>query len=175
MINNNCPYLIYKTSKSCTSCTGYRCTSQGREKKVDEKQLETCRDINEYILCTRYIETLQQEPLETLEPVEEPVVEVKYFDLPDIKEVEKPIEETESTQTPTPVKVVPCAGCGQHSVRESSCPYQGPTPEGRTSCLGIWCYANNKNIRVDKNCVNWQICSVFAMNKYKGVKFYRDR
>jgi len=175
MIETKCPYLIYKTSKSCASCTGYRCTSQGREKKVDETQLETCRDINEYLLCTRYIETLPVDPLETLEKVEETVSydkEIPYFELPDIPDITL-TDESEPIPTPVPVKRL--CGCGHPDIRESSCPYQGAPPDGCTSCLGIWCYGNNKNIRFDKNCVNWKICSVFAMSKYKGVPFYRDR
>jgi len=159
---------------SCASCTGYRCTSAGREKKVDEKQLETCRDKAEYVECVRYLETLPDEPVK-LEQIDEDFSysdDVKYFELPEIDE----IQETVSAE-PTPVPIVktsnPC-GCGHPEVRESSCPYQGPAPEGVKSCLGIWCYANNKTIRVDKNCVNWQICPVFAMSKYKGVTYYRD-
>ena len=174
----NCPYLIYKTSKSCASCTGYRCTSQGREKKVDESQLETCRNINEYILCTRYLETLPVDILETIEHLEETISykeDIPYFDLPDIstitstEDVEpEPIPEP----LPVPVPVVPCLGCGHPAIRESDCPYQGLPPVGMTSCLGIWCYGRNKNIRVDKTCVNWVECSVYAMSKYKGVPFY---
>ena len=180
MSETNCPYLIYKTSKSCASCTGYRCTSEGREKKVDTSQLETCRDINEYTLCTRYISTLLVDPLETIEPLEETISykeDIPYFDLPDISDITSTIEpEPISEPTPipvqTPVPVVPCRTCGNHSIRESSCPYQGTPPVGMTSCLGIWCYGRNKNIRVDKTCVNWEICSVYAMSKYKGVPFY---
>jgi len=165
--NVNCPYLIYKTSKSCVSCTGYRCTSAGREKKIDEKQLDTCRDINEYVLCTRYIETLPKQ-LEEAEPYEEepaPEPETSPQTLvPATETIEEPI-------TPAVKPNTPC-GCGHPDVRESSCPYQGPPPEGASSCLGIWCYAANKNIRVDKNCVNHEICTVFLMNKYKGVPYY---
>ena len=168
---DQCPYLIYKTSNSCASCTGYRCTSQGREKKIDSSQLETCKDVNEYVECTRYIETLPVDQLETLEKVKETISydeETPYFELPEIPDITL-------TEEPTPIPVRKPCGCGNADVRASSCPYQGPTPVGCTSCLGIWCYGNNKNIRVDKNCVNWKICSVFAMSKYKGVKFYRDR
>ncbi len=172
MSEQNCPYIIYKQSKSCTACTGYRCTSAGREKKVDKTQLETCRDINEYVLCTRYTENLPIDPLETLDEVEEETVsyseEQSYFELPDIEE---PASETEP---PAPVPVVPCSGCGHKDVRESSCPYQGPTPDDRTSCMGIWCYARNKNIRVSKGCVNWQICTQYLLNKFKGVEFYES-
>jgi len=175
--NTNCPYIIYKKSMSCASCTGYRCTSAGREKKVDETQLETCRDINEYVDCVRYLETLPVNVEETIE-TEEPSIDridedfsytddVKYFELPEIDE----IQETVSTPVPIVKTSNPC-GCGHPDVRESSCPYQGLPPVGMTSCLGIWCYGRNKNIRVDKTCVNWVECSVYAMSKYKGVPFY---
>ena len=171
MSENECPYLIYKTSKSCSSCTGYRCISAGREKKVDKTQLETCQDINEYVLCTRYTENLPVDVQETIEQEEEETVsyseEEPYFELPEIEE---------TTSEPEPVvatKKAPC-GCGNVEVRESGCPYQGRVPDDRTSCLGIWCYARNKNIRVSKGCVNWQICTQFLMAKYKGVTFYRD-
>lgn len=187
---NNCPYLIYKTSKSCTSCTGYRCTSAGREKKVDKSQLEVCRDINEYVDCTRYIETLPVPPLETLEQLEEPSLEYEAetvelspseifttFTGVDVEMLEvtfePEIEEEEPTSATVPVKR-PC-GCGHPNVRYSDCPYQGPAPEGMQSCKGIWCYANNKNIRVDKMCVNWKICTVYFMSKYKGVPHYADQ
>ena len=178
MSEPNCPYIIYKLSKSCANCTGYRCTSAGREKKVDKTQLETCRDINEYVLCTRYIENLPVDVLETIEPIEEPVEEeqtisyiggVDFFDpaIPDI-------EETVSTPEPTPVTTVPCVGCGNHSIRVSDCKYQGPPPAGMTSCLGLWCYGRNKNIRIDRTCVAWQECSVYLMSKWKGVPFYDE-
>jgi len=191
---SECPYLIYKTSKSCASCTGYRCTSAGREKKVDELQLEVCRDINEYVNCTRYIETLPVSPLETLElePLEEPSLEyeAETVELPPSEEVttftgvgvetikvtfEDDGEEEEPAPPLAPVKR-PC-GCGSAhpNVRHSDCPYQGPAPEGMQSCLGIWCYADNKNIRVDKVCVNWKICTVYLMSKYKGVPYYANQ
>jgi len=197
-----CPYLIYKLSKSCVNCTGYRCISAGREKKVDESQLEICRDINEYVNCVRYIDTLPVEPLETLElpsldDVEETISytgDIPYFELPDIPDITSTnepepekvatpkgiggvIRETTPDKTPPPPpprKVSPC-GCGHPDVRPSDCPYQGPAPEGVQSCLGIWCYAKNKNIRVDKTCVNWEICTRFLMSKYKGVPYYADQ
>lgn len=201
-LENSCPYLIYKTSKSCASCTGYRCTSAGREKKVDELQLEVCRDINEYVKCVRYIATLPIEPLETLElpsleDLEETISytgDIPYFELPDIPDItstdEPELEEVtvsrgiggvfrattdKTSPTQPPRRAAPCHGCGHPDVRPSDCPYQGPAPEGMQSSMGIWCYAKNKNIRVDKTCVNYKICTRFLMSKYKGVPYYADQ
>ena len=187
---NSCPYLIYKTSKSCASCTGYRCTSAGREKKIDESQLEVCQDVNEYVNCTRYIETIPVSPLETLElePLEEPSLEyeaetgelppseeVTTFTGADVETIKVTFEAEEEEPAPPPPPVKRPCGCGHPNVRHSDCPYQGPAPEGVQSCLGIWCYAKNKNIRVDKTCVNWKICTRFLTCNYKGVPYYADQ
>ncbi len=170
MLEPNCPYIIYKQSKSCSSCTGYRCTSAGREKKVDKTQLATCQNINEYVECTRYIENLPVDIQETIET--EPEETLSFIG--DVNFYDPPSESDETVSTPTPVTTVPCRGCGQHNIRVSNCPYQGPPPEGLTSCLGLWCYGRNKNIRIDKTCVAWQECSVYMMSKWKGIPFYRE-
>lgn len=55
------------------------------------------------------------------------------------------------------------------------CPYQGPPPEDKIACQGVWCYADNKAIRVPKACRKfWVNCDTFARKKWAGVPFYRD-
>ena len=206
--DKQCPYLIYKVSKSCVNCTGYRCTSAGREKKVDESQLETCRNEDEYINCVRYIAakpppttpvpeiaggmenlTVVIEPLSTT-PDTEIAGDIENLTVviepqpttPDQETATQPTgiggvlrEKTATAAPPPPAKTGAPCGCGHPDVRQSDCPYQGPPPEGEKSCLGLWCYGNNRNIRVDKNCVNWKICTVFLMSKYMGVPYYDDQ
>jgi len=135
--DKQCPYLIYKVSKSCVNCTGYRCTSAGREKKVDESQLETCRNEDEYINCVRYIAAKTPPTTPDLETAPAPTG------------IGGVLREKTATAAPPPAAKTgaPC-GCGHPDVRQSDCPYQGPPPEGEKSCLGLWCYGNNRNIRV---------------------------
>lgn len=56
------------------------------------------------------------------------------------------------------------------------CPYQGPPPpEKLQSCSGVWCYADNRNVRVPKSCRKfWVNCMTFARAKWAGKPFYRD-
>lgn len=55
------------------------------------------------------------------------------------------------------------------------CPYQGPPPEGRICCSGVWCYGNDRTIRVPKSCKKfWVNCDIFARKKWAGKPFYRD-
>lgn len=56
------------------------------------------------------------------------------------------------------------------------CPYQGPPPEGRGSCTGVWCYARDRQVRVLKTCMKWDLnCSTFMLEKWHGKPFYRDK
>jgi hypothetical protein len=57
---------------------------------------------------------------------------------------------------------------------EKTCPYMGPTPEGRASCTGLHCYARDECIRVLKTCRKWQKCSVYMMSKWRGIPFYKE-
>lgn len=156
MSETQCPYLYYKESKSCQSCTGYVCRAYNREKKVSE--LELCK--GDYLDCQRYLDASGVTSPEAVTLETESTLTV---DEPVVKEVVlEPVK-------PLYVKA-PC-GC-QEDVRLSNCPYQSTTiPEGKKSCTGIWCYAENKAVRVPKNCWNFGICTVYLMSKYKGVPF----
>lgn len=160
----SCPYLKYKAS-SCASCTGYMCQAYGREKKLsDTKQCKS-----DYVECPRYIDTNPKPPEKLGEPTiftssnADPVETITLNVTPEI-----------STYTAPPVKQLfiksPC-GCGE-DIRLSNCPYQSTSPPaGMNPCTGVWCYANNKSVRVPKNCWNFQICTVYLMSKMKGVPF----
>jgi hypothetical protein len=159
---SECPFLKYKVSKSCVSCTGYVCQAYGREKKLsDTKQCKS-----DYVDCPRYIDTLPKDA--------ENLVEPKLTELINIEPVADDIKVVIPILEPPPPKQLfvrnPC-GCGE-DIRLSLCPYQSTKlPDGTQSCTGLWCYGNNRSIRVPKNCWNWQICTVYFMSKYKGVPF----
>ena len=48
----NCPYLIWKDSKGCVNCLGWRCTA-GREKKLTDVSM--CQNEDEWIECPKYL------------------------------------------------------------------------------------------------------------------------
>ena len=149
----SCPYLNYKESKSCASCTGYVCRAYGREKKLSDTAL--CKGA--YAECPRYADASKAAPTFTTsnaEPIKELVVNV-----------------TPPPEPPRQAFVRNSCGCGE-DIRLSRCPYQSTRiPAGESTCTGVWCYANNKPVRVPKNCWHFDICTVYLMSKYKGVPF----
>lgn len=153
MSENDCPYLFYKKSMSCTACTGYVCRAYGREKKLSDTEL--CK--GDYWDCQRYVDASNVEVVETVTLNEEG-------------------EETLTTEevivpVVKPLYVKSPCGC-QEDILLSACPYQSTViPEGKKSCTGIWCYAENRAVRVPKNCRNFAICTVYLMSKFKGVPF----
>ena len=153
---SDCPYLIFRESKSCTSCTGFKCLAYGREKKLSDTSI--CKgDYNE---CQRYVDA---EKTRLIAPASASVESTE----------EKLVDPTSPTvvELPKPVFVKNPCGCGE-DIRLSNCPYQSTKlPEGKQSCTGVWCYANNKSVRVPKNCWNYAICTVYLMSKFKGVPF----
>jgi hypothetical protein len=49
----SCSYLIYKESKSCTGCSGFRCTAGSREKKLSD--VSACQNEEEWRECVKYL------------------------------------------------------------------------------------------------------------------------
>ena len=153
---SECPYLSFSESKSCANCTGYRCVAYGRAKKLTDVAL--CKE--GYRECPRYVDAAGVK-------VEEPKVfttNTGNFDTTTVK-----VEVPPPPQVKAYIKS-PC-GCGEE-IRLSNCPYQSTNPPpGMKPCTGVWCHANNKSVRVPKNCWNFQICTVYLMSKFKGVPF----
>lgn len=159
---SECPYLKFSESKSCVNCTGYRCVAYGREKKLSD----TTQCKSNYMECLRYIDIMG---------VKEKPMNIPTISPETAKELLENSEAGDISITPLqftkPVFIRNPCGCGE-DVRLSLCPYQSTTlPEGKSSCTGVWCYANNKSIRVPKNCWNYSICTVYLMSKFKGVPY----
>jgi hypothetical protein len=149
----NCPYLKYLT-KTCNACSGYYCTSKGKEKKVPKPE-DLCMNEDDWVECVRYVETLG-DIIEAAElgndfTVKLPEAEIPVFPKDDVE------------------LLIEIAGAEKTRI----CPYQGPTPVGRASCTGVHCYAEDKCVRVLKNCRNWTICTPYLMSKYMGKPYYK--
>lgn len=55
------------------------------------------------------------------------------------------------------------------------CPYQGPPPADEATCSGLWCYAENRPIRVPKSCIKWaRNCGAVGRARFAGKPFYRQ-
>jgi len=167
----SCPYLNYKESKSCASCTGYVCRAYGREKKLSDTA--PCKGA--YAECPRYVDAIKNAPPAIPAALGSLVAEVEAQPTFTTSNAE-PIKELVVNVTPPPEPPRqafvrnPC-GC-REDIRLSRCPYQSTRiPAGESTCTGVWCYANNKPVRVPKNCWHFDICTVYLMSKYKGVPF----
>ena len=149
----NCPYLKYVT-KSCNSCSGYFCTSTNIEKKITDID-SLCTDEETWVECVRYIEVLGN-VLETAELEKDFTIKIGDVEIPVFPKND-------------PELLVEVAGARAQKI----CPYQGPTPPGAANCTGRHCFAENKCIRVLKNCWNWKICTPYTLAKYFGKPVYK--
>ena len=145
-----CPYLVYEQSQSCVACTGWRCVSLGRKKKISDNSV--CMDEAEWIDCVRYVESTAPEKVEPI-----PIVKASGIGV-----IGQP--KTVVVKDPTRPKA---------PVPSADCPYLGPVPEGEVACCGMWCYSTYGPIRTGTTCQSrpsWQECKhVFSAHR-RGVK-----